>query len=299
MAVLLNTQVAVLGGVDVHDDAEKTLLAIGRSPGVTDNPVRGLRGVSGVVVVTDNGDNVVGQDVRVALRVDTTSVSLKTVSGHDGARDGSTVGDLRLDLIDTTGLSVVTDLVLGVVSDVVAVVVSGVAGTAGVELVAGLVLGLVVVASFVNETVVVGVLPDTEIVTTVAGSSVTAVNDLLDGHVGGGEGTTTSDVDTVSKSRGDTMGPARTTVLGDVLVTDGGEVVPSVHVSPVNGDGEILVLLLPGEGTGDVLTPGGVSTELLIGDESVEVLAGALKKKKEKKRKSQKSRIIIITIIKV
>ena len=62
MAVLLNTEVAVTT-INVHDDAEETLLTIGRSPGVTDNPVRGVGGVGGVGVVSNNGDNVVGQDV--------------------------------------------------------------------------------------------------------------------------------------------------------------------------------------------------------------------------------------------
>ena len=218
----------------------------------------------------------------MALGVDSTGVSLKTVSGHDGARDGTAGGNLGLDGVNTADGSVVADHVLLVIRDVVAVVVSGVARTAGVEFVAGLVLGLVVVASLIDKTVGVSVLPDTEIVTTVARSSVTAVNDLLDRHVSRGESTTTSHVDTISKSRGDTMGPARATVLGNVLVTDGRKVVLSINVPPVDsgGDGGVG---LPGEGTGDVLTPHGVSTELLIGDEPMEVLASALEEKKKEK----------------
>lgn len=277
MAVLLNTEVAVsaVGSIlSVHDNAEKALLTIRRSPGVANYPVRGVSGVRGVVVESDDGDDVVGQNVAVALRVDSTSVGLKIVSSHDGTRHRATVEDLRFDLVDTTNLSVLTNHVLLVVGDVVAGIISGVARSTGVEFVAHLVDGLVVIASLIDKTVGVGILPDTEVITTLAGTSITAVNDLLDRHVSGGEGTLASNVDTISEGRGDTMSPARTAVLGDVLVTDGGKVIPAIHVPPVNSDRDV-VILLPRERGGDVLTPGGVSTELLIGNETVEVFRDA------------------------
>lgn len=275
MAVVLDTQVAVISTSAVrHDNVENAVISIRSSPGVTDNPVGSVNTIDDLVVPSDNADNVVGENVVVAFRVDTAGVCLQTLSGHNGARNWSTCIDLSLDLIGVAGSSIVANCVaLGVVN----LIASSIWFARSAEIVgrALLVLGLIVVAGLINKTVSVGVLPDSEIVTTVARSSTTTVDDFLDTQVGGREGSFAHDVDTISESASDTMSPAATAVLGDVLVAHSGEVVLSVNVSPVPCIWDISGLqIFPGKGLGDVLASLRIRAKLFISDESMELSLG-------------------------
>tara|TARA_R110002050_G_scaffold237566_2_gene373567 strand:+ start:782 stop:1132 length:351 start_codon:yes stop_codon:yes gene_type:complete len=84
-----------------------------------------------------------------------------------------------------------------------------------------------------NESISVGVLPNSKIVTTVARSRTATVNDFLNTQVSGGEGSLAHNVDTVSESAGNTMSPAAAAVLRDVLIAHSRKVVFSVNVSPI------------------------------------------------------------------
>ena len=156
---------------------------------------------------------------------------------------------LRLDLISAAGFTVVTNSVLLVGSDDIAVISARRASTTCVEVSALLVLRLVteatlkknikgnsknvLVASLINETDIVGVFPNTQIISTVAASSASAINNFLDAQICRGESSSTHDVDTISKSRGRAVCPAASAILRDVLVSDGAQKILSVHIPPV------------------------------------------------------------------
>jgi len=87
------------------------------------------------------------------------------------------------------------------------------ARAAVIEGLAVLVLSLVVVASLVDEALLVAVSVDGDVVTAKARASIAAVNDVLDADVSGRPGTLAEDVDAVSDGRGASVGPARATAI--------------------------------------------------------------------------------------
>lgn len=159
------------------NDSEETVLSPWLSPAVSDNPVADIV----FNTPTNNTDDVVdvGLSILDLLLEDTASVFFKLLSGVNTTRNWSTSKDLCLHLSFTLDISVFGHLPSGKVAD-------GSAGTrrsAGVALVllgALLVLGLVVVASLIRDSDLVGVLVDGIIVTSLAVTSTSAINDVLD-----------------------------------------------------------------------------------------------------------------------
>jgi len=110
------------------------------------------------------------------------------------------------------------------------------------------VVGSVLHARSADETSGVGVGVDATGVTSIARATSLGVDDDLSVDGDGGEGLQlVEDVKSVSNGGSRSLSPARPAVLGNVLVLVPGKVVDSVHVSPVDGGGNIFFLeFIPG-----------------------------------------------------
>ena len=101
------------------------------------------------------------------------------------------------------------------------------------------VVGNVLLARAVGNTVFVGVLVDESGLTTVAVAASLAVDDNLGVQTDrGGVAQACQDVESISKGRGCALGPAATAVPGNVLILIPGEVVAAVNVAPVHLSGQ-------------------------------------------------------------
>lgn len=111
-------------------------------------------------------------------------------------------------VVATLDGSVLADLPCGVVGDGGA---PGRSRNAGVALIHGralLINGAIVVASLIGDSVALGVSPDGEMITTLAGTGVGTGEDVLDGKVTRWESSVLLYVDAISKSRGGALCPA-------------------------------------------------------------------------------------------
>lgn len=121
-----------------------------------------------------------------------------------------------------------------------------------VKLLAFLVLSLVVVAGLVWNPVIMGIHPNTCVVSTFTGSCISTINHILHGEIGGRPCTFSLYVDSICQGAGAAVGPAGPTVLRDVLVAGGAGVVDAVDVPPVPALrelGHVQVLVRPGVGS--------------------------------------------------
>lgn len=106
-------------------------------------------------------------------------------------------------------------------------------------------------------------------------ASSSAVEDDLDGQGQVGEPLPVRDDEAVSQSGDGSLGPARATVLGDVLVDVPGQVVDPINVPPVPVLGEIFgvhVVLRPGgpdDGSVGEVLEGDVAAQMLQADRLV------------------------------
>jgi len=98
---------------------------------------------------------------------------------------------------------------------------------------------LIIVAGFVNKTVIMSVRVDREIVTTIATSSVGAVDDFLHTEISGWPYSFSQNVDAVSKGGCGSVSPARTAILWNVLVAGSAGIVLAIHITPVPVRGEV------------------------------------------------------------
>ena len=177
----------------------------------------------------------------VVLAENTSGVSVKLGSSVNTTRNGATSIDLRHHLVLTGNTTIVTNSVLLVVLNGRAVSVRG-AGSTLVHSGTLLVLSLVVVTSLVGDTVLMSISVHGDIVTSLARTSVGTVNNVLNREESRRPSTSTEHVDTVGEGRGGSMGPTRTTILRDMLVTSSGSKVGSVDRTPIPSGREIFRL---------------------------------------------------------
>ena len=234
--------------VAVHLDPEESILSPVVTPRVPTDPV-----LNATVSDTpaDDGDDVVGHWQQNELGENTSGVRLEFVGDMDTAGDGPSGEDLGLHVLGEHDGSVLGDLPLGVVGHGPAVFLAGLAWGGGgalavlAELDGGAVggfgvLGLIVLARLLGDALLMSELIDTRSVAAFAAASSLAVEDGLDREVDLGVGVLTRDVDTISKSRGGSMSPATTAILGDMLVPVHTEVVHTIDVTPVKSSWEVL-----------------------------------------------------------
>mmetsp|Transcript_12525 Transcript_12525/g.34916 ORF Transcript_12525/g.34916 Transcript_12525/m.34916 type:complete len:280 (+) Transcript_12525:2911-3750(+) len=189
---------------------------------------------------------------EVVLREDSSVVSLELVSDVNTARDGSSLHDLHLELVllaqqvaldilvrSGKDVSVRVNRPAGVVLDWGAsswqewlwwsTWVAGLADSVRVTL---SINSLVVLASLVRDTVLSDALVRLVGVAALARSAITAVHHDLRGKDHLRVSSLLGNLDTVGQGRRRSHGPARTTVLWNVLVPGLGQEVRSVHVAP-------------------------------------------------------------------
>jgi hypothetical protein len=197
------------------------------------------------------------------LGVNSTIVIILEVLGYmNTARDGSVSVKLGLHLVNTLDFVVFTNVVLNV-CDGRAVFKSGVtlswrgsgAVTAHVNWFAEAaleIIGDVLHAWWVVETILIGIGIDISWVSAVAGASSLAVDDYLGVKADRGWGLEViKDVEAISNRWGSALSPAGSTVLGNVLVLVPGQIVLAVHVSPVNNcRNRVVAMNLPRVGSG-------------------------------------------------
>ena len=260
-AVALDTETVSASG-----HSEEAHLAPVGTPRVTADPVL-LVGLL-ISAPADNSDLVVDGREELELGVDTTIVLVEGVGGLDTAGDGTVLHDLGLHLGGAGKAVVVRSVVLLVVNSPT-LVLAGLALRArrpgavlalvdGLAVEGGGVLGDVLLARRVRDTLLVGELVDTTGVATLARATGTAVDDDLGVEAdGSGVLVTEKDVESIGEGRGGTLSPAGAAVDGDVLVLVPGKEVGTVDVSPVPAAGEVLLSdLLPGVGLEGLLTTG-------------------------------------------
>mmetsp|Transcript_12625 Transcript_12625/g.21241 ORF Transcript_12625/g.21241 Transcript_12625/m.21241 type:complete len:592 (+) Transcript_12625:45-1820(+) len=276
-AVVLDSESVSAGG---HPE-EATLSPVG-SPGVSADPVV-LAGL-GILAVSDDGDLVVDHGEELELGVDAAGVLLEVVGDLDSAGDGAVLEDLGSHLLGASEAVVVAHVVVLVVNGP-ALVLAGLVDGAGrpgavlaeVDGIAGAtleVVGDVLLAGGVGDSLLEGELVDASGVSSLAGASGSAVDDGLGVEAdGGGVQVSEHDVESVGEGGGGALGPAGAAVDGDVLVLVPGEEVGSVDVSPVNVLGDLLGgELLPGvdlEGLLAVLEEGLLDSAAGLGEEEV------------------------------
>jgi len=225
-AVLLNGDV-----VCTSFDLGETLVTPVRSPGVSHEPVL----LAVLDTVSDDGDGVDLLLVSGSIGVDSLSAE-----GLERIRDGDSTGDRSAsgDLLHHVLLSLNITVLIGVVS---LVSIGDEAGFSGVAVSAvlhgGALLSVVVTSSLVDRASSVGdlvlghPLEGGEVVSTVASIHVGLARDQnLGRDVDIGPRSFTGDLDAVGEDGGGGMSPARSTVLGDVLVPDVSQEVCSVSV---------------------------------------------------------------------
>jgi len=180
------------------------------------------------------------------ITVDATGVVVKSLGHGNTASNGTSLEDLLLHVLLTGDLAELLDTVDHVlVGDEASLTWVAVAADVhgGTELTVVVALGAVDGASLIGDLVVGHPLEGVVSLTTVAAIVfLLAGDDDLGGDVDIGPGGLTGTLNSIRDSRGGGVGPAGTTVLGDVLVADVGNHVHTVDVVP-----------LPGvwEGTGD------------------------------------------------
>jgi len=185
--------------------------------------------------------------------VDTASIVFESVSGINTATDGSVGIEGLLHFIDAANSTIARDLPVSVLSDgraeeIVVFAFRRRGGDTSFTLLLGQaefqsgVLGLVVLARFFRNTLVITELVDTHGVTTVAITTSLAVDDSLGRKRGLRIAVVSQDVDSVSQSGSGSLGPAGSAVLGNVLVLGPGDVVDAVDVSPIPRGGEVFSL---------------------------------------------------------
>ena len=163
------------------------------------------------------------------LGVNATSVCVKLGCAVDAAGDGTVSVEFSFHLICTFDMVVLRDVVLGVFDSPAAIKAGFIrpgwgpcAVTADVNVFAHVALEVecgVLHARRVVETTVVSILVDCSGVASIARASLLAVNDYLSIKSDRGRYFEVSkDVESVSDGRRGTLSPARSTVLGDVLV---------------------------------------------------------------------------------
>ena len=244
-AVFLNAQV-----VRVHVHVEEAVVSPVSAPRVAANPV--LLSIGGHSIA-NNSDLVVDLNVIEVLLEDGRSivVKLELLSCLDTAGNGAVL-ELSLHLVSTRNVEVLTDVVASVGLDGSATINSTLANgrrrpgavTAHVDVLAAsvhIVVGSVVDAAGVHKASVMSEFVDLSGVSTVARATSIAV----DNHLGvnanwRAECRGEVDVESVSNGAGRTLGPARATVLGNVLVLVPGKPVCAILVSPVESRGQVI-----------------------------------------------------------
>merc|ERR1719333_1871414 len=213
-AIVLNSEV-----VSAHLHVEEAVVTPVGSPGVAANPV--LLASVGVLAVTDDRDLVVDHWEEDLLRVDVVTLTLvdtvvgvlPVVSGMDSAGDGTVGSELGLHLVGTLDLVVLADVVLAVVNGVavgkrILTLLGWWVGavSADVDVLAhavNKVVGSVLLARGVRNSVLTSVSVDETWVTTVAGAASLAVDNHLSIKANwSGAGVLVQDVESVSDGGG-------------------------------------------------------------------------------------------------
>lgn len=99
--------------------------------------------------------------------------------------------------------------------------------------------GCVLLATCFWDSILIGIFIDNSWVSSIAGTTCFAVYyGLRTQGYWCGTKTLIEDVESISNSRGSSLGPTRPTVIGDVLVSIPGAIVDSINISPVKVLGE-------------------------------------------------------------
>jgi hypothetical protein len=223
-------------------DSEESLFTPEVTPRVSTNPV-----FSSIFnTPTKNRDDVVDSRNQNLLRVDTTSIIFELISSINTTSNRAISINSLLHSVNTLNMSVVRDLPVLVLSDsgtVSASISSLEAVFTNLNIRASetcRVFSNIVLARIFRNTVRLSKSVDTSSITTLAGTTSTAVNDSLDGKSDFREGGVSGDIDSISQSRSTTLSPARSAVNRDVLVLSPGDVVLSTDVSPIPGSRKIV-----------------------------------------------------------
>jgi hypothetical protein len=225
-----------------HLDSEESLFTPEVTPGVSTNPV-----FSSVFnTPTKDRDDMVDHRNQNLLGVDTASVVFELISSINTTSNGAISINSLLHSVNSLNMTVVRDLPVLVLSD------SGTVSTSVSSLEAVFadlnirasetcrVLSNIVLAGIFRNTVRLSKSVDTSSITTLAGTTSTAVNNSLDRKSDFRESGVSGDVDSISQSRSTSLSPARSAVNGNVLVLSPGDVVLSVDVSPIPGGRKIV-----------------------------------------------------------
>jgi len=240
--------------VTAHGHLEETVDSPVGTPRVTAPPEGSAVSLN---AESSDGDLVVDERESDLLGVDTSGVEFESVGDMDTTRDGSVLGDLSLHLSNTLDLVMVSDVVSfrsnGSASFHARLTRSRWGRGAVTALIDGRhsrlqVEGSVLHARSSDKTYFMCGRVDTTGVTTVARATLLGIDNGLgidgDGSV---SAQLVHDVESISNCGGRSLSPARPAVLGNVLVLVPGKVVDSVHVSPVDGGGNIFFLeFIPG-----------------------------------------------------
>lgn len=229
--------------VGASADAEESFLAPVSTPGVADEPVGGAV----LLTVTDDGDVVDDVQVTSIVTVNATGVVLEGLGDSDTASNGASLVDLLHHVLLTGDsaefVNTVDEVLVGDEAGLAGVAVTAhVHGGADLTVVetAGAVDGASLIGDLVVGHPLEGVVGLTTVATLVLGL---ARDDDLGRDVDVGPGGVTSDLDSIGESRGGGVGPAGTTVLGDVLVTDVGDHVLAADLVPFPLGGQVVDVL--------------------------------------------------------
>jgi hypothetical protein len=100
---------------------------------------------------------------------------------------------------------------------------------------------------------------------------------MLNAQIGRRPGTLSLDVNSISKSRGGSVGPATSTILRNMLISGGAGEIHSIDVSPIPGFGNILRSQVSvGKGLRNTLSSGGLA-KLIISFYAVALLGENLR----------------------
>jgi len=218
--------------VGTSDDSEVTTFTIVRTPGVSNHPVLN----SLFNTVTNDGNSMV-EFSGTRLVVDDTAGIVKDTSGIKSADDGTSL----VDFVDHIGFALnvteFSELVNGISggNDALATGVAVLALDHGITANSGIpTLSLVVRAGFVGNGVVEDVFHGNSGVTTVASFVFTLVARQQDlrSQFKIGPLSLSGDLDSVSNGRGGGESPAGSAVLGNVLVSDKGQIVDTIDITP-------------------------------------------------------------------
>ena len=221
-ALALDAQV-----VDATRDAEPALLAPVGSPAVTRDPVL----LAVLLAPADHRDRVLQRRRAALVLVDAALVGKQVVGDGDGAGDGTTSVQLLHHVLLAGHVAVLLHVVLGEVLDSVAGSVMS-AVTADVEVRALVVVGSVTHAALVRDTHLLHHLVGRQHVSSMAaGGSVGAVHNHLGRQLLSGPGSLGHQTQTIGNGGGGGESPARSAVLGKVLVLGDGHVGHAVDVT--------------------------------------------------------------------